>query len=141
MLTIDRLAQLIVSSWKLGNEDSRIPTSCGILDRALRIAIEQKAFPDWARNELHFVDSRIGLQCVELPSILEWAQRAQLTAAPNPSYQYTDVQVSTKVAKRLLARLGESASDAENWGKLLQTAITNAEEEIKGYSSCQFEAY
>lgn len=141
MLTIDRLAQLIVSSWRLGNQDSRIPTSCGILDRALKIAIERKAFPDWVHNELHFVDSRIGLQCIELPSILEWAQRAQLTAAPNPSYQYTDVQVSNKVAKRLIDSLGESASDAESWGKLLQEAITSAEEDIKGYNSCQIEAY
>ncbi|BBO86680.1 hypothetical protein DSCO28_72460 (plasmid) [Desulfosarcina ovata subsp. sediminis] len=141
MLTIDRLAQLIVSSWKLGNDDSRIPTSCGILDRALRIATEHEAFPDWVRKELHFVDSRIGLQCIELPSILEWAQRAQLTAAPNPSYQYTDVQVSSKVAKRLIAGLGESPSDAEKWGKLLQDAIASAEDEVKGYSSCQLEAY
>jgi hypothetical protein len=112
-----------------------------IFARTLRIAIEHEAFPDWARNELHFVDSRIGLQCIELPSILEWAQRAQLIAAPNPSYQYTDVQVSPKVARRLIAGLGESPSDAVRWGKLLQDAIASAEDEVKGYSSCQLEAY
>ncbi len=141
MLTKDMLAQLLVSSWQLGGGDSRIPTSHGLLDRALRIAIARKAFPEWARSELHFVDSRIGLQCIELPSILDWAQRAQLTAAPNPSYQFTDVQVSDRVAKRLLIGLGVSIDDAKSWGKILQEAVISAEKEIQGYDSSQLEEY
>lgn len=141
MIIIDRLAQLIVSSWRLGSDDSRIPTSHSLFDRALRIAIEGNTFPEWARKELHFVDSRIGLQCIELPSILDWAQRAQLTAAPNPSYQFTDVQVSPKVAKRLLFGLGVSADDAEKWGKDLFKAVARAEEEIQDYDKSQLEEY
>ena len=141
MLTVDRLSQLLIASWRLGNDDSRIPTSQGLLDRALRIAVENDAFPEWVRNELHFVDSRIGLQCVELPSILEWAQRAHLTAAPNPSYQFADVQVSQKVAKRLLARLDIDVDNAAKWGKILRDALVKVEEEIQGYEMSLLEEY
>lgn len=141
MIMIDQLAQLLVSSWRLGSDDSRIPTSHGLLDRVLRIAIGRNVFPEWARNELHFVDSRIGLQCIELPSILDWAQRAELTAAPNPSYQFTDIQVSNKVAKRLLIGLRVSVNDAEKWGKVLREAVASAEEEIQDYDRSQLEEY
>jgi len=141
MITTDRLAQLLVSSWKLGGDDARIPTSHGLLDRALKIAVKRKAFPEWAQKELHFVDSRIGLQCIELPSILDWAQRAQLTAAPNPSYQFTLVQVSDKVAKWLLSGLDVSPAEAEKWGKILREAVQSAEEELKEYGGSQLEEY
>lgn len=141
MLQMDLLAQLIISAWRLSGDDSRIPTSNGLLDRALRIAIEREAFPDKTREELHFVDSRIGLQCIELPSILDWAQRAQLTAAPNPSYQYSDIQVSDKVAKRLVNGLGITVEEATKWGKILREAVYSAEKEIRGYSNSPLEEY
>ena len=141
MLTVDRLAQLLILSWRLGSDDLRIPTSYGLLDRALRIAIERNAFPKWVHNELHFVDSRVGLQCVELPSILEWAQRAHLTVTPNPSYQFTDIQVSKKVANRLLDSLGITADDAAKWGKILREALSSAEEEMQEYETVQLEEY
>ena len=88
--------EVLIISWILGGESDRdrIPTSHGILDRALKAAVDHGAFPPWIREELTFVDSRIGLQCVELPSLLNWAQRAQLTTAPNPTYHSTQVQIS-----------------------------------------------
>ena len=92
--------ELLIASWILGGGDNQIPTSHGILDRALKAAVEDKTCPPWFRAQLHFVDSRIGLQCVELPALLDWAQRAQLTSAPNPSYQSTQVQISDKAARR-----------------------------------------
>ena len=140
-MMIDRMAQLLVSCWRVGGDESRIPTPQGLLDRALRIVVKRNALPDWARKELHFVDSRIGLQCIELTSILDWAQRAQLTGAPNPSYQYTEIQVSARVAKRLLNGLDVSIEDAERWGMVLREAVASAEEELKGYDSCQLEEY
>src|SRR5437868_601382 len=100
------VAQLLVSCWLLSGDDRSIPTSHGLLDRALKEVTDQTAFTDWARRGLHFVDSRIGLQCVELPAILEWAQRSELTSAPNPSYETTHIQVSERVARQLLRRLG-----------------------------------
>ena len=65
-------AELLIASWILGGDDDRIPTSPGILDQALEIAVEDEACPPWVRDQLHFVDSRIGLQCVELPALLDW---------------------------------------------------------------------
>ena len=102
MNDLHRLAQLITACWRVSGENLRIPTSHGLLDRALKATIETGAFPAWARGKLHFVDSRIGLQCVEIPDILEWAQRSQLTSAPNPSYETTEVQISDRVARHLL---------------------------------------
>src|SRR5690242_17879142 len=105
MKHILNLAQLLVSCWVVSGDDRTIPTSQLLLDRALQIATEKGIFPQWAREKLHFVDSRIGLQCVELSTILKLAQTAQLTSAPNPSYQKTVVQISPEVAEYLLQQL------------------------------------
>ena len=125
------LAQLVISCWRLSTDDPRIPTSNGVLDHVLKRAVDEGAFPEWARNAMHFVDSRIGLQCVELTGILEWAQRAQLTTAPNPSYQTTEVQVSERVAQTLLRRLGISDEEASRWGVTLQKALHEAKQQSK----------
>ena len=127
MNELHQLAQLIVSCWRVsGNGIDRIPTSHGMLDRALKAVSDSGGFPDWAKERLTFVDSRIGLQCVELPGILEWAQRAQLTSAPNPSYETTEVQVSDRVASKLLRDLKVSADDAKTWGEMLREATEEA---------------
>ena len=115
--------EFLVSCWILSGDDEPIPTSQGILDRALQRAVENESCPSWVRNQLHFVDSRIGLQCVELPALLDWAQRAQLTTAPNPSYQSTQVQVSRRVARRMLRDLNVTEGEAENWGTLLRRRV------------------
>ena len=125
------LAQLVISCWRLSTDDPKIPTSNGVLDQALERAVAEGAFPEWARSSIHFVDSRIGLQCVELTSILEWAQRAQLTTAPNPSYQMTEVQVSPRVARALLHRLQVSDEEASRWGSALQHAIKDATQQSR----------
>jgi hypothetical protein len=125
------LAQLVISCWRVSTDQSAIPTSNGVLDQALQRAVEQGAFPAWARDSLHFVDSRIGLKCVELTGILEWAQRAQLTTAPNPSYQLTDIQVSPRVARALLRRLQVTNDDALRWGALLRNAIEDATQQVR----------
>ncbi len=119
------VAQLIVSCWTLSGkdtDDNLIPTSHSILDRALKDLSDRKLLPAWARDEIHFVDSRIGLQCIELPMILDWAQKAELTSAPNPSYQVTQVQIRKPTAKKLLWRLGVPEDDASQWGKTLREA-------------------
>ena len=115
--------EFLASCWILSGDDERIPTSQGILDRALEGAVENESCPSWVRDQLHFVDSRIGLQCVELRALFDWAQRAQLTTAPNPSYQSTQVQVSQRVARRMLRDLDVAEGEAENWGKLLRQLV------------------
>lgn len=136
-----RLAQLIAACWTVSGESSRIPTSHGLLDRALKATCEHGGFPDWARDRLHFVDSRIGLQCVEVPDILEWAQRSQLTSAPNPSYETTEVQISDRVARRFLVQLGVTPDDATAWGQSLRSAIDAAEEQLVGLDQSRVEEY
>ena len=136
-----RLAQLIAACWKISGKTSRIPTSHSLLDRALKATCEGGGFPDWARERLHFVDSRIGLQCVEVPDILEWAQRSQLTSAPNPSYETTEVQISDRAAKYLLDELGVTPSEAASWGQSLREAMATAEEQLVGLDQSRVEEY
>lgn len=134
--------ELLVASWILAGDDDRddrIPTSHGILDRALKTALEQEAFPPWVRDQLHFVDSRVGLQCVELPELLDWAQRAQITTAPNPSYQSAQVQISGKAARRILSDLEVTEDDAIKWGKLLREAVSEANRSINAWPESAIE--
>ena len=137
------VAELLIASWILGgNEgDDRIPTSHGILDRALERAVTREAFPPDMRDELHFVDSRVGLRCVELPEILVWAQRALLTTVPNPTYQSTQIQISPKAARRILAELGYTKEDATEWGSLLRSAVDEVREEMHAYPEPAIEEY
>lgn len=133
--------ELLVASWILAGDGDRIPTSHGILDRALKKVVAEGAYPDWLREQLHFADSRIGLQCVELPSLLDWAQRAQLTTAPNPSYQSTQVQISPRAALRILPDLDVTEEQAVSWGKLLRDAVNEATKSVTAYSDRTVEEY
>ena len=133
--------ELLIASWILAEGDDRIPASHGILDRALKIAVEREAFPDWFREQLHFVDSRVGLQCVELPDLLDWAQRALLTTAPNPSYHWAQVQISPKAARRILSDLDIAEEDARKWGHLLRESVTNVRNSMSGYPEPAIEEY
>ena len=137
------VAELLIASWILGgdDEDDRIPTSHGILDRALELVVARGAFPPEVRDELHFVDSRVGLRCVELPEILVWAQRALLTTVPNPTYQSTQIQISPKAAHRILSELGHTAEDASKWGGLLRRAVDEVREEMHAYPEPAIEEY
>ncbi len=127
MNRLHKLAELLVCSWALGGDDANdLPTSHGILDRALQLARERHALPGWFWEHVHFADSRVGLQCAELPDILDWAQTAELTEVPNPSYQRTRVKVSQAVARRILSDLGITQADAAVWGKALRTAAQQA---------------
>lgn len=115
--------EFLISCWILSGEDDRIPTSDGILDRALKAAVENESCPRWVRDQLHFVDSRIGLQCVELPTLLNCAQRAQLTNAADLSHQSTQVHVSDRVARQMLRDLNVTEMVAKNWGGLLRRIV------------------
>ena len=135
--------EVLLISWILGGESDRdrIPTSHGILDRALQAAVDQGAFPSWFREELNFVDSRIGLQCVELPSLLNWAQRAQLTTAPNPTYHSTQVQISRDAALKILSELNLAEEDATKWGTILRQAVDTERESMSDYPDAAIEEY
>jgi len=140
MARLQDLTEVMVASWILAGNGNSIPTSHGLLDRALQAAQEKGAFGAWGKD-LHFVDSRVGLQCVELPRLLDWAQRAQLTTSPNPSYSYTQIQVGERAARSMLNDLGVTLSDAAEWGELLQTAVIEARKSLAEFGSASIEEY
>lgn len=127
MNRMPQLAKLLVCSWVLGGNDSQdLPTSHGVLDRALQLAREQGALPEWFWQQMHFAESRVGYQCVELPELLEWAQTAELTEVPNPTYRRTRIKVTPGVARRMLADLDVAAAEAAAWGEALRAAASQA---------------
>jgi len=128
------ITELLVASWALAGKGDGIPTSHGILDRALNEAVQHDSCPQWVRDSLHFVDSRIGLQCVELPSLLDWAQRAQLTSAPNPSCQSAQVQISPLAAQQLLRQLNVSVEDAKLWGDHIHALVEQGSNSVSANS-------
>jgi hypothetical protein len=132
MSELHRLAKLLVCSWTLGETERQdLPTSHGILDRALQLVREEGGFPEWAWKELHFADSRVGLQCVELPDILDWAQTAELTEVPNPSYRRTRIKIDQGTARRLLSSLNIAEDEARRWGETLRQKARQAVEEFE----------
>ena len=130
---LTELSQLVVSCWRVAEPERPIPTSHGVLDRALGDVCQNGGFPEWARKHLHFVVSRVGLQCVELPAILDRAQKAQLTTAPNPSYNVTEPRISSEGARRFLRKLSVPEADALEWGMTLANAAKRAEDELASF--------
>jgi hypothetical protein len=124
MATYQQLAQLLISSWKLAEPRcNRVPVSHGLLDKALQSAADDALLPDWASRSLHFANTRVGLRCVELPDILEWAQLAELTSSPNPTYRYAEIQLDEDTARKILSWLNVDEATAESLGRRIQQVI------------------
>jgi hypothetical protein len=123
MANFQEIAQLLISSWALNDNTSRIPVTHGALDRALKAVKDEGLLPDWAAQELHFADTRVGLRCVETPDLLEWAQLGLLTSVPNPTYQFAEVQLDRKTALRLLEWLNVPEDQARRIGTLMGTVV------------------
>lgn len=127
-MNMQRMADILISAWILagttehGRRPRRLPTGQGILDRALKKAIDSGNFTDEFR-QLRFVETRIGTRCPELRSLLSWAQAADQTTDPNPSYDTTEAKVSADVARRVLHELDIDADNALAWGQALFRAI------------------
>lgn len=136
-----QLAEFLVIAWRFGATEERIPTSHGILDRALLDIHDQSLLPEWVANELHFTDSRVGLKCVELPEILEWAQRTQLTSSPNPSYESTAIQISESAARIIASDSGYEEESLKSLGKALCRSVQRAKKEQEEFEQSRIEAY
>jgi hypothetical protein len=123
-----RLAELIVAAWRLANGPGvRMPTSHGILDRALADLLRDEAtIPAWVKSNLTFSDTRVGLRCLELPTILDCAQESFLTSEPNPSYAATVIKVDDLICKRMLRDLNIRTEDAIRWGERLRKVAAAA---------------
>ncbi|MCV3768214.1 hypothetical protein [Rhizobium sp. TRM95796] len=107
-------AELLMAIWKLGSDNERLPTSHGILDRALFECRDD--LPAALRDNLHFGQTNVGLRCYELPDILLAAQDALLTSEPNPTYLSTNVMIDEEMARRIAVRNGLSTKVAREIG-------------------------
>ncbi|HEX9620481.1 MAG TPA: hypothetical protein VF989_10110 [Polyangiaceae bacterium] len=136
MSKLQDIAELLVASWVLsqeGEEVEPLPTSHSLLDRALDEALKKGAFPKSWQQRLHFVDSRIGLQCVELQAVIEVAQQAEFTSEPNPSYKATHIKVGPRTARALLRRHSIPIDTAKRWGAVLHGAVGTAKATLEQY--------
>lgn len=115
-------AELLASLWKLGSEtERRMPTSHGILDRALESIRE--GLPQQLKDSLSFGVTGVGLRCFELPEILLAAQEAMLTSEPNPTYLSTTVTLNDSAARQIVLSHGISTSTARQIGRILHEAV------------------
>lgn len=126
-------AELLTALWKLGAPDQLLPTSHGILDKALSETFE--FLPAALRNGLTFRVSGVGLRAYELPDILLAAQEALLTSEPNPTYLKTVVTLDEDSARQIVLGHGISTADAREIGGRLAEAVSKAEGAMQGRST------
>lgn len=120
---IDRyaIAELLTALWRLGAPEERMPTSHGILDRALYDL--RDALPEELVGELTFSKSNVGLRCLQLPAILLAAQEALLTSEPNPTYLSTEVTLGEDLARQIAVGAGLTTKQARELGSRLRDAV------------------
>jgi len=110
-------AELLVALWKLGSQEPMLPTSHGILDRALN-AMKEKLPPEL--GSLSFSPTSIGLRCYELPDILLAAQEAMLISDLSAL-----VTISEDVAKEIVLSHGVDIDEAIRVGSELSEEATS----------------
>jgi hypothetical protein len=123
MANLKQIADVLIGSWTVANEGAPLPTGQGVLDRALKRVIDQGNFPEYVRKALHFVPTTVGVRCAELRAILVWAQAAEQTSDPNPSYMVTKPKGSHEAALGLLYDVDIDEEDARRWGQALAEAV------------------
>jgi hypothetical protein len=112
-------AELLVALWRLGDGgEARIPTSHGVLDRALKDCVED--LPTELRDGLSFGVTSVGLRCYELPDILLAAQEAEYTTEPNPTYLSSLVTLDEATARQVVVSHGLSTDRARAIGSKLR---------------------
>lgn len=113
-------AELLVALWKLGADGERMPTSHGILDRALK---DVKGQLPSKLSSLTFSTTGVGLRCFELADILLAAQEAMLTSEPNPTYLSTQVTLGKEEAVSIAITHGLSVADAAALGRAVKAKV------------------
>jgi hypothetical protein len=114
-------AEILTALWKLGATDDQLPTSHGILDRALKDCLDE--LPEALRNNLSFGITGVGLRCYELPDILLAAQEALLTSEPNPTYLTSMVTLDEDGARQIVLLHGLSTASARQIGGRLKASV------------------
>ena len=114
-------AEVLAALWRLGAGEELLPTSHGILDRALKDCLDK--LPEMLRNELTFGITGVGLRCYEIPDILLAAQEALLTSEPNPTYLETAVTLNEDRARQIVLSHGLSTDQARKIGRELKASV------------------
>ncbi len=114
-------AEMLAALWKLGAGNERLPTSHGILDRALNECLSE--LPQQLKDGLTFGITGVGLRCYQLPDILLAAQEAMLTSEPNPTYQSSIVVIDEERARQIVVTSGISSRRAKEIGEHLKAAV------------------
>lgn len=113
-------AEMLVALWKLGAGNEMMPTSHGILDRALS-SIKERLPADL--SSLTFSTTSVGLRCYELPDILLAAQEAMLTSEPNPTYLSTVVTLRKEEAAEIAVMHGMDVDRAIELGRDIRAYV------------------
>ena len=125
-------AELLVALWRLGSNADRMPTSHGILDRALDKL--SHGLPG-GLSDLSFSTTGVGLRCLELPDILLAAQEALLTSEPNPTYQSTLIRLDLEDATEIAINSGLELDEARAIGRAIveasETFISERADEVE----------
>jgi hypothetical protein len=121
-------AEVLAALWKLGARDELLPTSHGILDRALKDCLRE--LPDVLRNDLSFGVTSVGLRCYEVPDILLAAQEALLASEPNPTYLATQVTLTEDRARQIVLSHGLSTDQARKIGSELKASVDRVRSEF-----------
>jgi len=119
------LANYLVATWRIARPGEKLPTSHGVLDRALEKM--QPMLPERFQSTLTFVETPIGRLCRELPDILRAAQESYLTSEPNPTYRTAEVKIDTAAALNLLDELSIEIDDGKAFGAAL---AQNVDDEV-----------
>jgi hypothetical protein len=121
-----RVADILLSCWVIAHGSSEpFPMGDGILDIALKRAIERGAFPDF--SSLTFAETSLGYRSPNLPNVAHQAQMSGLTASPNPYYRTVTIRLSKERALMIVDELGIKEDDARAWGTILKEEISKVE--------------
>ena len=115
------LANYLVASWRIARPNEKLPTSHGVLDRALEKV--QDKLPARFKGALTFVETPIGRLCSELPDILRAAQESYLTSEPNPTYRTAEVKIDAAAALDLLDDLSIDIDEGKAFGIVLAQRV------------------
>jgi hypothetical protein len=114
-------AEILAALWRLGAEEDPLPTSHGILDRALNECAQ--FLPVTLREGMSFGVTGVGLRCYELPDILLAAQAALLTSEPNPTYHFSVVCLDEDGARQIALLHGLSTETARDIGGRIKASV------------------
>ncbi len=123
------LANFLIAAWRLARPNEKLPTSHGILDRALEKAEPQ--LPARFKGALTFVETPIGRLCRELPDILRAAQESYLTSEPNPTYRTSEVKIGAAAALTLLDDLSIDIDVGKEFGRTLAQKVDEEVDQLR----------